>query len=170
MYLTWAATLTWLLFVAVSDLRKRRIPNVLSLGAIAVALLVLVIHGASVLGGSIPSALAAAGVALALTLPAYIGNALGAGDVKLTLAMGLLSDTPMLGLGFAIGAVLAGMWAVLWLLTRRAVFFVKRTDSSQQCPGSAMPVVSRRPVPFGAAMCAGFALSMCLHALPQGIG
>lgn len=169
MSLTEAATLTWLLLVAVSDLRKRRIPNVLSIGAVAVASLVLVIHGDSVLGGSIVSALWAAGIALALTLPAYIGHALGAGDVKLALAMGLLSDTATLGLGFIIGAMLSGLWTVLWLLTRRSAPFMPRPDGTEHGPVSAMPVVSRRPVPFGAAMCAGFALSMWLHALSQGV-
>lgn len=169
MRIAWVATLTWLLLIAVSDLKKRRIPNVLSLGAITVALLVLVIDGTSVLGGSITSALVAAGVALMLTLPAYIGNALGAGDVKLALAMGLLSDTPMLGLGFAIGAVLAGLWAACWLVARRSSHLSPRPYSSEPGCAPATTVGPRRPVPFGAALCTGFAISLLLRATSQGV-
>lgn len=167
--LAWVVTLIWLLLIAVNDLARRRIPNLLSLGAAAVALAILVVGDASVLGGSSESALLAAGIAMVLTLPAYIGNVLGAGDVKLATAMGLLSDTAMLGAGLVIGALLAGLWALLWLATRRSAFLSARLYASERWRITAGPAVSGRPVPFGAALCAGFAISLLLRGLPQGV-
>ena len=169
MRLVWAATLVWLLLIAISDLRQRRIPNVLSLGAAGLALLVLAAQGASALGGSVSSALAAAGIAAALTLPAYIGNLLGAGDVKLAVAMGLLSDAVTFGVGFVAGASLAGVWAVLWLLAQKESSLAPRPCGSEPAPAGMTPVTRRRPVPFGAALCAGFAASMLLRAVSQGM-
>lgn len=166
--LVWGATLAWLLLIAVSDLRQRRIPNVLSLGAVGVASLVLLMQGASVLGGTVPSALAAGGIAVALTLPAYIGNALGAGDVKLALAMGLLSDVTTLSMGFAIGALLAGLWAALWLAMQKSSMPAPRPCDPDPAREGATSVMCRRPVPFGAALCAGFAMSLLLRGMPQG--
>lgn len=166
MRLVWGATLLWLLLVVASDLRRRRIPNVLSLGMVGVALAVLFFQGKSMLGGSVSSALAAAGIAAALTLPAYIANLLGAGDVKLAVAMGLLSDVMTLGVGVTLGLMLAGLWAVLWLLMQRKSLLAPRPCCSESTAGS-VAAARRRHVPFGAALCVGFAVSLLLRDIPQ---
>jgi len=75
-------------FVAcVSDLRSRRIPNVLTFGA---ALLALVFHGA--VGGWNGLLTSAAGwfAGLALFLPFFLLGGMGGGDVKLLAALGAL--------------------------------------------------------------------------------
>ena len=72
---------------AVVDLRWRRIPNWLTLGAL-VAGLVLQSVRFGTLGVLI--ALAGAGLGLALLLPFYVIRAIGAGDVKLLGAVGAL--------------------------------------------------------------------------------
>lgn len=162
-----AAIVGWAVFVAASDLRRRRIPNLLSLGAVGMALLVLVTHGSSALGGSVVSAALATGIAIALTLPAYIGRVLGAGDVKLAVAMGLLSDVATFGAGFVVGAIFAGVWAATCQVMRRIPFLVRPCSPRHVRDGT--PAATRRTVPFGAALCAGFTVSVLLRGVTQGV-
>lgn len=69
---------------AVSDLRTRRIPNLLTVGGVAVALaLRSPLGGAAVLDGA-----AGAGVVLLAGVPLFAAGALGGGDVKLLVAVG----------------------------------------------------------------------------------
>jgi prepilin peptidase CpaA len=76
-----AAVLTGLCAV-VTDVRSRRIPNVLTFGSAAAA---LVFHA---FGGHIFDAAAGLGLGLVLFLPVYLLRGLGAGDVKLLAAIG----------------------------------------------------------------------------------
>ncbi|MBI5462026.1 MAG: prepilin peptidase [Gammaproteobacteria bacterium] len=167
-----ALMLAWSAAIGVCDLRTRRIPNLLNLGAVAVAILVLLAEGKSVVGGTIASAALAAGLAAALTLPAYVGGMLGAGDVKLAVAMGMLSDLKFFGMTFAVAGLLSGVWAVLWLLWRRYGAWLpigspERVELRRAVPPGAAPSVSpsvsRKPVPFGAALGVGFILSLSMR-------
>lgn len=81
---TLAATLT-AGAACVTDIRTRRIPNALTFGSAATALL---FHGAT---GGLPGLGQAVGgwsVGLALFLPVFLLRGLGAGDVKLLAALG----------------------------------------------------------------------------------
>ncbi|HSJ24326.1 MAG TPA: prepilin peptidase [Longimicrobiales bacterium] len=101
---------------AVMDVRTRRIPNVLTLSALGVALALRALLGWPALGAG----LLGAGVALALLLPLFAMGGVGGGDAKLLVAVG-----GFLGLGGFITAVLAtavfgGVMAVAYA-TRRGV-------------------------------------------------
>ncbi len=109
-----AAVLAWAVALSVVDLRERRLPNVLTLSGAAVITAGAAVAGrgaAALLGG-----LALAALYLVVHLAAPAG--LGAGDVKLALALGAL--TGALGMGVwtlaALGAplltALAGVAAV----------------------------------------------------------
>jgi prepilin peptidase CpaA len=79
------AAISVALVACVFDLYSRRIPNALTFGAAAVALVV-----AAALGGlsGASSSLTGLGVGLAVWLPIYALGGMGAGDVKLMAAIG----------------------------------------------------------------------------------
>lgn len=135
----------WCLAVLITDLTVRRIPNFLSLGAIAVAFAALAYTGHALLGASWPSMLMGAVIALALTLPGYFAHWLGAGDIKLLLAIALLAGWEAVLVSFAVGAMLAGT-LVLGVMT------ITRY--------SGYPMSARRWIPFGAALSIGMLLAM----------
>jgi prepilin peptidase CpaA len=105
----------WACSIAYFDARYRRIPNVLSLGAWLVAVFVLLARHASLTGAAPFSALAAAGVGLLLTLPAYVARKLGAGDVKYMVAIGLLTSWSITLTCFVVAALCGGLVGALWL-------------------------------------------------------
>ena len=82
---TYLAVLVLVAAAAGFDIRSRRIPNVLTFGAAAAA---LVFH--AVTGGSSGAAASAAGwaIGLALFFPIFALRGMGAGDVKLLAAVG----------------------------------------------------------------------------------
>jgi prepilin peptidase CpaA len=164
-----AAMLAWSAAIGVSDLRTRRIPNLLSLGAVMTAVLVLVTQGESVTEAAPVSALLAAGLALVFTLPAYLAGALGAGDVKLALALALLSDVSTLVASFVIGSLLAGLWAVLWLATGGTSALAVGLNSIAWLRRLTVPAASKRPVPFGAALGMGFAIRLLMRDVLPGL-
>ncbi|MBK5340520.1 prepilin peptidase [Pseudomonas sp. TH49] len=104
--------LVWLAMCAAFDARQRRIPNVLTLGASALALGYLLWTGNTWLGADAGQGGWAFLIALVLTLPGYFMGRMGAGDVKLMTALGLATD----GL-FILGAFIgAGLASLIWLL------------------------------------------------------
>ncbi|EJZ56350.1 prepilin peptidase [Pseudomonas sp. MWU13-2625] len=104
--------LVWLAMCAAFDARQRRIPNVLTLGAGALALGYLLWTGNTWLGADAEQGGWAFLIALVLTLPGYFMGRMGAGDVKLMTALGLATD----GL-FILGAFIgAGLASLIWLL------------------------------------------------------
>ena len=104
--------LVWLAMCAAFDARQRRIPNLLTLGAGALALGYLLWTGNTWLGADAEQGGWAFLIALVLTLPGYFMGRMGAGDVKLMTALGLATD----GL-FILGAFIgAGLASLIWLL------------------------------------------------------
>jgi len=98
-------------FVAcLTDLKWRRIPNVLTLGGAAAALLVhLVLRGPAGVG----SAAAGWAVGLALFLPVFALRGIGGGDVKLLAALGAwLGPMPAVWLAFW-SAIAGGVFALI---------------------------------------------------------
>ncbi|MFQ3236170.1 MAG: prepilin peptidase CpaA [Paraglaciecola sp.] len=92
-------TLLLLLSALYLDLRYQRIPNKLCLFALVLALLLQSISGQ---WQGLAQALLGAGLAVALLLPTYAFRWLGAGDVKLMIAVGALSGPELL------------LWSVLY--------------------------------------------------------
>ena len=107
-----AVVLVWLGVCAVQDARQRLLANRLTLGATLLALIYLLWTGSTWLGAPSGQGWLAFILALLLTLPGYALGRLGAGDVKLLMALALASNAEYL-LGSFIGAAVASM---LWLL------------------------------------------------------
>jgi leader peptidase (prepilin peptidase)/N-methyltransferase len=124
-----AGVLAWLTALSVYDVRRRRLPNWLTLpGAVAI-LVAAAVHGRGVPAALGAIALFAVYAVVHLVMPA----AMGAGDVKLAIGIGALTATfgRDVWLLAALGApVLTAVWAVVALLRRS--------------PG---------PVPHGPSMC-----------------
>lgn len=157
----------WSLVIAVGDLRHRRIPNVLSLGAWVIGAGHLLIWRHSLLGETASSAWMAAGFALLVTLPGYALRQLGAGDVKFLVGIGLLTSWPLTLICFATGALLGATWA---LVSRHRIGLVMSFPSAIRRPGSrimnwATQETSERHVPFGTCLSIGL-----LAALFSGLG
>ena len=95
----WAAT--FLFFVVEEDLRRRRIPNWLTLPGLGFSVLLSVL-AAGWLG--LASALLGAGLAFAIFFPLFLLRWMGAGDAKALMVLGAL---------WGPGALLGGVW---WML------------------------------------------------------
>lgn len=95
----------------VFDVRQRRLPNWLTVGALASALLLRAITGEPVLPG-----LASAALAFAFGFPFFMMGGLGGGDVKLMAALGAFLDLQSLPVALGVmaltGAVMA-LWAAM---------------------------------------------------------
>ncbi len=114
----------WILLVAVTvicfigaltDLRSRRIPNWLTLGALPIGLL-----AGGILGGWPGLFLSFAGMVLALLIyfPLYLLRAMGAGDAKLMAAIGSFIGPVMWIHLFIFASILGGIVAVLFTLAK----------------------------------------------------
>lgn len=132
----------WAVAIALSDARWRRIPNALTLGVCAAALVVLAVNGRSLLGGEPWNVAGAAALAIALTVPGWLTGRLGAGDAKFLLAFACVSGLEAVLIAFAVGGLTAGALA-LGVLVRAPGFLYH--------PG----VDRRRPLPFGTCLAAG---------------
>ena len=93
----------------VIDIRRRRVPNVLTMGIAATGLaLALVGVGAVTVGGAVGGL----ALGLGLLLPAHMIGATGAGDVKLLAAFGALLGPGDVFHAFLRAAILGGVIAV----------------------------------------------------------
>ena len=130
----------WCLGVTLTDLSAKRIPNILTLGMCLLAICWLLVSRHSMLDASWQSAAQGAAISLLLTLPAYAARLLGAGDVKLLLAIALISGWYFTLFAFVVAAMLAVVLGVAHLLVSRL---------------RAQPLTHRRWLPFGAALSVG---------------
>lgn len=130
----------WCLSIGLTDLYARRIPNILTLGAGLIATLSLLVTGHALLGTYWQSALIGAAVSLLLTLPAYALRLLGAGDVKLLLAIALIGGWYMTLFAFVVASILAILFGIVHTL-------FSRLNTQQHTP--------KRWIPFGTALSAG---------------
>ena len=109
---TSASLLIWALLCAIQDSQHKRISNWLTLAPAVLATGWLLWHGHSLTGNTPAVVLLGLALALALSLPGYMGGRMGAGDVKLLAALALASG-PLQVLGSIAGAAI-GMLA--WTL------------------------------------------------------
>jgi prepilin peptidase CpaA len=90
------------------DVRQRRLPNWLTVGALSIALLLRALSaGESVLAG-----LACAGLALAFGFPFFMLGGLGAGDVKLMTALAAFLDLASLPIALGVMALTGAVMAL----------------------------------------------------------
>lgn len=144
------------------DLVFRRIPNVLTLGAHVGALIMLAVSGQGLFAASVTSCLIAWFLALALTLPAYAFNRLGAGDVKMLAAIGLASGLETMLIAYAIAGLLIGGIAVVWLMAYRWIpwFAPQLLRIGINAPVIAEP--NGRMLPFGLGLALGFVIAVLI--------
>lgn len=134
----------WALSILALDFSIRKIPNILSLGGCVVGVGWLMSTGHAMTGVGAMQAMLGFGLALLLTLPGYLMHALGAGDVKLLCAIGLLCGLQITVEAFILAALLAGLVALFYWCYGRFL---------GSHPGP-------KPVPFGAALAAALIVSL----------
>ncbi|MDQ8036067.1 MAG: prepilin peptidase [Pedobacter sp.] len=147
----------WAAVCGAQDIGRLRVSNVLTLGMLALALLVLLGSGHSMLGVSIGQAVLAFLLAMLLTLPGYALGKLGAADAKMLMALGLASTVMVVLEVFVVAGLVA---AGLMLLTRyldRYPWFVRATSS-----GLLLRLAPRegKSFPFAACMALGVITSL----------
>ncbi len=138
--------IAWATAAAVIDARHRRLPNWLTLGGLLGGCLYALVTGTSLLGANSGNALFAAAIASLLLLPAYLAGWMGAGDVKLFAAMGMLGGGKVLLPALVIGSMVTGIMALMLLALRKVPVPV-------DAPG-------KRPLPYGAGLAVGFSLAV----------
>lgn len=94
-----------LALASVWDIKTQRVPNLISLAMFVIAVFALVVQPEPV---SVKALLASILVTMAITLPGYIKGWLGGADIKLLLALALLSSYEQM----------------LWLLITAFVLFI----------------------------------------------
>ena len=141
----------WAAVSAHFDWRQRRIPNALSLGGAALALVWLLVHGETLLGGSWRDAGLGLLLALVLTVPGYVLGQLGAGDVKMLAAFALMATLADL----LETIVVAGLAALLAVVTWRWLVL----------SGRALDAGKRRHLPMGVFFAAGMVASQAGQAV-----
>ena len=146
----------WFAACSIQDLLQRHISNILTFGAAALALLYLLWTGHTWLGASAAEGGWALLVALVLTLPGYALNKLGAGDVKLLMALALATDRPTI-LGTIIGAGLCtGAW---WLFASK---ILPSMNQRVKIPSLVNNAPVSKKLPFAPFLLGGFTLTMAL--------
>lgn len=143
----------WTAIGICSDWRSRRLPNALTLGGMACALPYFVLCGQGPLGAAwLPSVLAGV-AALLILLPPYAVRAMGAGDVKFFVAMGLLGGPAILVPTLLIGSMLAaGMAMGMLVWNQQMPLFV---PVLHRC-GVSIDAAPWTRLPFGVPLGAGF--------------
>lgn len=139
---------SWALAITLSDILSRRIPNAFSLGAILGGLAYLGYAGNAVLGGNWLDVLLGLLLALSLTLPAYIMRWLGAGDVKLLVAIAALGGWKVVLTSFAVAGLMSGISALA--VMQYVTYFGRGPES-------------KRWLPFGAMLATGLIISIGLQ-------
>ncbi len=154
---------------ALYDLRSHRIPNLLTIPALAFGLLVHLL-----LGGwwQLLSSAAAAALCLFVFFVFYVAGGMGAGDVKLMTAMGSLFGLSMVGWLLIMTALAGGVMALGVALYRgRLSSTLSNVGSIMVHHGSKGLVphpelnlgnVHNLRLPYGIAICAGTILCVCL--------
>lgn len=113
-------TIIFLLISSGFDLKSQRVPNILSLGFIGLALLWLVFHYKTV---DLLEIIKSVSFVLLLTLPGYINNIFGAADVKVLLALSLfLPWQVMLFLLLGSFVIFIAYWALFYRPSKDAPF------------------------------------------------
>ena len=144
----------WFFACATQDLIQRQIANILTFGGAALALLYLLWTGSTWLGASAGEGGWALLIALLLTLPGYALNKLGAGDVKLLIALALATDRLTI-LGTVIGASLCT--ALWWLVASKILPVVNQRFKSDA--NNDKTALSKK-LPYAPFLLGGFTLTV----------
>lgn len=162
MHGAWGAAFALLLLGAcITDVRSRRIPNLLVLGLLFGGL----VYSASVfaLPDGLWRSVAGIGVGFALWIGFHVAGVIGAGDVKLFSAVGAWLGVGGTWRAAIVAALAGGALAVFYLLRQRRLtpavrgLFLAAASGSlavARTPGAESPD-RRRDLPYGVAMAIG---------------
>lgn len=148
---------------AVVDYRRRKIPNLLSLGGALLGLTLWARHDGI---SGLEAGLAGWAVGAALFLPIYLLKGLGAGDVKLMAAVGAcLGAWHALGAGIVVA--LFGGFMAAWEAASQGRLWSTLGDSLRILAGHRPPArvataASHEAIPYGMAIAAGTLIYMRL--------
>lgn len=112
-----AALVGWMGVAAYTDLRARRIPNLLTLSGIPVALALQSFGGSA----AILSGLLAVLIALGVSFPLFAVGAFGGGDGKLLMLAGAFLGTDRFLTALLVTGVAGGVLSVVEIVRRKAV-------------------------------------------------
>jgi|TARA_R110001599_G_scaffold26612_4_gene93822 prepilin peptidase CpaA len=107
--------LFWALLVALSDLKTRRIPNLLLVPGFVVAVLAVAVTQASLFGAAWPSALGGMALAMAPWLWGYRLGHVGAGDAKFAAILGLMFGAPVALAATLVAMAAFGLLSLIWV-------------------------------------------------------
>lgn len=145
---------------AVTDIGSRRIPNVLVVSGLAIALILQVLLPVT---GSWQTWLYGALAGLFLFLPFYMLRGMGAGDVKLMAAVGSFAG-PTLALKIALATfIIGGIWSLIVIISKGKVRETWRNVRTMLLPvlmraggvPSELPGPSVGRLPYGVAIALG---------------
>ncbi len=142
----------WALAIAVSDIRRLRVPNVLLLLVAVPALLIQLFLKQGVLGITTLQAVEGFALGFGLLFPGYLSGKVGAGDVKFAGVIGFLVGLVSMFEVFLIAGLLLGFVSLLAYIEMR--FY------------RAVP----RKIPAGACLSAGLVLNLLGVSLVEVIG
>ncbi len=158
----WCSVLTIIVVgvAVVTDLRSRRIPNLLTFTAFSIALITR-----TMLQGWVGFGLALSGAILAmgLMLLLHAGKGIGMGDLKLAGAIGALGGPIIAVIAMLASAIAGGILAVVWMMKPGGAlapvvspFFIGLPFyKNQSDDGSARTKSSLEHMPYGLAIAAG---------------
>ncbi|EMR12229.1 peptidase A24A, prepilin type IV [Methylophaga lonarensis MPL] len=155
----------WAIACGYVDLTQRRIPNSLTLGAVVLAVLILLLHGHNALGFPVMSAITAFLVALTLTLPAYVVRWIGAGDVKMLAAMALLVGFQLLLLSYLFAVVLALLILIACRSVKHHLPYLNNHLQACGLEPFMYAGTGKRFIPFGSCLAVGLLLSLLIFSL-----
>lgn len=154
----------------ITDLRSRRIPNVLTFTAFGIALAVrLIFQGWLGLGIALSGAVVAPGVLLLL----HMGRGLGMGDVKLAMAVGAFVGPTLAVISMLAAAIIGGVLAIALLMRRGQLMseffslcliglpFVKARKHS--APVDSTPATAALTMPYGVAIGIGSLATLVVY-------
>ena len=158
------------LAACVTDLRTRRVPNALTLGAAGAA---VVFHTLSHAGLGLPFALSGWGLGLLVFLPLFAVRGIGGGDVKLLAALGAWLGPSMVLWIAAYAAIAGGVFALVVSArhgyTRQAFSNVWgllsywRVMGVKTHPGLTLDATSAPRLPYAVPMAAGLGITLWLR-------
>ena len=157
----------WLLALCAWDLRCRRLPNALTLGGAAVALVARLGLGWPSTGPFVDGAIGGLLASLLLLLP-FLVRAAGAGDVKMLFAVGCVLGGLLLFVSLS-GLALGAAWMAFARFDRRRVAHVLRSlfdpRYDRRAGRAGLPPRSSEAcrVPFALAIAAGALLELALE-------
>lgn len=155
----------WLLACAVSDWRSRRVPNAYTFGFLLAAAASLLLQGQALSGTSWQNGLLGFAFAGLITLPGFVLNRLGGGDVKLLAGLGLATDPLTVVVTFVVGTVVLVVAAIGQRLSvKRAKPVPADTALSEQAAISPEEALAEREWPFVPGLFIGYLVA--LFALP----